>query len=257
MISLTQEWTFYWGLSVALAVVGAMSALFLTWMNAPYGRFGSSAWGPQVSSRLGWLIMEIPASLGMVLWFCLGNRQANTMAWLFLGLWQVHYLYRGMIFPFTRRGGQKPMPLAVVLMGLSFNLVNTYLIGRWLFYLGPELSTSWLLDPRFVLGLAVFVGGLVINRQSDRILRQLRAPGETGYKIPHGGLYRWISAPNYLGELIEWSGWALLTWSPGSLAFAFFTAANLVPRALAIHRWYRREFPDYPPERRALVPRLW
>jgi protein-S-isoprenylcysteine O-methyltransferase Ste14 len=69
-------------------------------------------------------------------------------------------------------------------------------------------------------------------------------------------MYRFVSAPNYLGELIEWTGWAVLTWSAAGATFAFFTAANLVPRALTHHRWYRETFDDYPPERRAIVPFL-
>ena len=32
------------------------------------------------------------------------------------------------------------------------------------------------------------------------------------------------------------------------------SAANLVPRALATHRWYRERFPDYPQDRKALIP---
>jgi hypothetical protein len=65
-----------------------------------------------------------------------------------------------------------------------------------------------------------------------------------------------VSAPNYLGEIVEWSGWALATWSLAGLAFALYTTANLAPRALANHRWYRQQFPGYPPERRALLPHL-
>ena len=51
------------------------------------------------------------------------------------------------------------------------------------------------------------------------ILRNLRAPGETGYKIPVGGLFRWVSSPNYFGELLEWTGWAIATWSIPGVAF--------------------------------------
>ena len=93
-----------------------------------------------------------------------------------------------------------------------------------------------------------------MNRSADRTLRGLRRPGETGYKIPQGGLYRWVSSPNYLGEIIEWFGWALATWSMAGLAFALYTTANLAPRAIQHHRWYHEQFPDYPAERRALVP---
>ena len=70
-------------------------------------------------------------------------------------------------------------------------------------------------------------------------------------------MYRWISCPNYFGEIIEWIGWAIATWSLAGLAFALWTAANLVPRAYSHHQWYRESFTDYPPERKALVPRLW
>jgi protein-S-isoprenylcysteine O-methyltransferase Ste14 len=70
-------------------------------------------------------------------------------------------------------------------------------------------------------------------------------------------LYRWISCPNYLGEIVEWSGWALATWSLPGLAFAVWTAANLAPRAHSHHLWYREHFEDYPPQRKALLPGLW
>ncbi len=103
----------------------------------------------------------------------------------------------------------------------------------------------------------IFVAGFVINRGADAALRRLRQPGDGGYRVPRGGLYRWISCPNYLGEILVWCGWALATWSLPGLAFALFTAANLAPRARAHHRWYREHFPDYPAERKALVPRLW
>ena len=85
-------------------------------------------------------------------------------------------------------------------------------------------------------------------------VRCLRAPGETGYKNPLGGLYRFVSCPNYPGERLEWFGWALATWSLGGLVFALWTVANLAPRAMANHRWYQEKFEEYPKERRALVP---
>ena len=72
-----------------------------------------------------------------------------------------------------------------------------------------------------------------------------------------GGAFELVSCPNYLGEILEWCGWALATWSWPGLAFALYTIANLAPRAVTHHRWYRETFPDYPPKRRALVPYLF
>ncbi|MDH5284165.1 MAG: 3-oxo-5-alpha-steroid 4-dehydrogenase, partial [Gemmatimonadota bacterium] len=35
------------------------------------------------------------------------------------------------------------------------------------------------------------------------------------------------------------------------------TVANLAPRAWSHHRWYLEKFPDYPPDRKALIPHLF
>ena len=96
-----------------------------------------------------------------------------------------------------------------------------------------------------------------MNRWADLNLRGLRRPGETGYNIPYGGLFVWVSCPNYLGEIIEWFGWALATWSLSGLAFAAWTLANLAPRARSHHAWYHANFPEYPAERKALFPLIW
>ena len=145
------------------------------------------------------------------------------------------------------------MALSIALMAFAFNLLNAYLNARWISHFG-DYGTQWLADPRFLFGAALMLLGWLINIHSDTLLIRLRAPGETGYKVPHGGLYRWVSCPNYFGELLEWIGWAIATWSGAGLAFALYTAANLVPRAVSHHHWYHERFSDYPRERRAVLP---
>ena len=177
------------------------------------------------------------------------------MPLLLLTCWQVHYVNRMVVYPLRMRGAATGMPVWVVAMGLLFNALNAYINARWISELGTY-AASWLLDPRFLLGVAVFAGGMAINLHSDSLLRRLRRPGETGYKIPRGGLFRWVSCPNYLGEIVEWIGWAIASWSPAGLAFAVYTAANVGPRAMSHHRWYRERFEDYPEQRKALIPYL-
>jgi steroid 5-alpha-reductase/3-oxo-5-alpha-steroid 4-dehydrogenase 1 len=149
------------------------------------------------------------------------------------------------------------MPLAVISFGILFNLMNGYLNGRYIFGFSGGYDSSWLTDPRFIVGTVLFITGFVINRQADITLRDLRKDGESGYKISYSRFYRWVSCPNYLGEITIWVGWAIATWSLPGLAFAFWTVANLLPRARTHHDWYRKTFPDYPPERKALLPGLW
>ncbi len=241
----------------AFAAYATIAFVSLQFVSAPYGRHLREGWGPKINATLGWVIMEAPASLVFFACWLTGEptRRFSATGLIFQVLWQTHYVYRSFVFPFRRRGGQREMPISIVLMAILFNLANAYLNASWLYTLGPERAATWLADPCFLAGITIFAAGWWINQQSDQILFNLRKPGtEGGYRIPHGGLFRWVSCPNYFGELVEWFGWALCTFSPAGLAFALASAANLVPRARSHHRWYRETFPDYPPERKAIVP---
>jgi hypothetical protein len=237
---------------IAVAVVLFPIQFFIT---APYGRH-SRPIGPQIRSTLGWVLMEIPGPVIMLALFLIGDHRSDPASWAFLLLYEIHYVNRALIFPFRRRGGERPMPLLIVASAFSFNCLNGYFIGRGLFQFAPARGAEWLFDPRFLVGATLFFAGLFANLQADSILRNLRAPGETGYRIPRGGLYTWITCPNYFSEMIEWSGYALSTFALPSLAFLIWTVSNLLPRALSHHRWYRERFADYPAERRAVIPLL-
>lgn len=244
-------------LSLSFVVAGAVF-ITLFFVSAPYGRHSRRGWGPQFPNWLGWLLMESVSSIGMSVLFVTGAAPKTVTAVLFLLMWEAHYLHRAFIYPFLLRDGKKNMPMVVSLMGMIFNLGNIYLNGRYLFHFaGNRYGPEWLLEPRFLAGLALFTLGFGLNRWADQILRSLRQPGESGYQIPHGGLFRYISCPNYFGEIIEWSGWALATWSLPGLAFAVWTFANLAPRAWSHHCWYRKTFSDYPRSSKALVPGIW
>ena len=250
------ELAFLNGLLIGGLALSGIVLVVLFLVPAPYGRHQRRGWGITVPDKVGWIVMESPASLGVALLFVLTERRRSAASWVFFSLWQMHYVHRAFIYPLGIRSKGKHMPLSIVAMGLTFNLVNAYLNGRYLFTLSSEYPLDWLWDPRFLTGLALFFCGYTINRRADAVLRQLRGPGESGYRIPRGGLYRWVSCPNYLGEIIEWVGWALATWSLPGMAFAVWTAANLVPRAWFHHRWYQQHFDDYPENRRAIIPGL-
>lgn len=250
---MTETAVYRWLLAGWLALAPAVFVLLLR-VTAPYGRHGRRGWGPAVPAAAGWVLMELPAPLLFAFFWWAGGAPLRMPQLLFLALWELHYLHRALVYPLLRIGRGRPMPLSIPLLAIVFNVVNAYLNGRYLFGIGPAYPAGWLRDPRCLAGAALFFAGWAVNLHSDAILRRLRRPGETGYRIPRGGLFRFVSCPNYLGEIVEWIGWALMTWSPPGLAFALWTIANLAPRALAHHRWYRSTFPDYPRERRALVP---
>jgi steroid 5-alpha-reductase/3-oxo-5-alpha-steroid 4-dehydrogenase 1 len=240
---------------VTLGVIATAvpTLLYLLFRTAPYGRHGRAGWGPTVSPRFGWILMESPAVLAWLGIYLAGPNRAEMAPLALAAMWQAHYIHRTFIFPFRMRGDGRRMPLVIAASGAFFNVINAYVNARWVSTLGSYPDT-WLTSPWFLAGAAVFAVGMAVNLHADTVLLNLRAPGETGYKIPRGGLYRYLTCPNYFGELLEWLGWTLATASLAGLSFFVFTAGNLLPRALAHHRWYREKFPEYPAERRALIP---
>lgn len=231
-------------------VVLAFSALVLPvllFIPAPYGRHLRAGWGPTMPAKLGWFVMELPSfALFGALLFTLNPWRVDPSVLLLGALWLLHYGQRTLVFPLLMRGDGKRKPVLTVVMAIVFNLLNAS--GNAL-----QLEPRGF-DLRFFLGVAIFLAGFGINLWADAKLRNLRKPGDSGYQVPRGGLYELVSCPNYFGELLEWTGFALAAWTLPALAFAVFTFANLFPRALAHHRWYRATFADYPASRRAVLP---
>jgi len=247
-------YTLFLWISFMLAGVVFVALFFV---NAPYGRHQRKGWGKMIPSRVGWFWMESPAVFLFAFLFFVGKAPKNIILYIFFFLWEAHYIHRTFVFPLRIVDGENKMPVSVVLMAFVFNLGNTYLNARYLFTLSGGYDIGWLVNPRFILGVTVFWAGYAINRWADRVLILIRRTSHTRYQIPYGGLYRWISCPNYLGEIIEWTGWALATWSLAGLSFAVWTVANLAPRAYANHRWYQQHFREYPKDRKALIPGIW
>jgi 3-oxo-5-alpha-steroid 4-dehydrogenase 1 len=251
------EMMIYNGILIAWFVISLIVFIALFFISAPYGRYSRKGWGISLSNRLGWLLMEAPAALLFIFFYFIGDNKSSIVLFVFIIMWEAHYIHRAFIYPAGLPKSSYGMPLSVIAMGFFFNMVNCYINGRYLFTFSSGYSISWLMDPRFIIGIILFVAGFIINRMSDKTLRDLRHNNESGYQIPQGGLYNLVSSPNYLGEILIWSGWAVATWSIPGLAFAFWTIANLAPRAWANHKWYHMQFADYPVQRKALIPKIW
>lgn len=200
--------------------------------------------------------MESPAIWWFTIIFLSGVSSHNDGAWILWGLWMIHYVNRGLIYPLRTRTTGKRIPILIVLFAFTFQLINGYLNGTALGRFSDQTVSELLAQPHFWVGLGVFFVGWLINIRTDEILLNLRRPTETDYLIPRGGLFEWVSCPNFLGEMILWSGWATMCWNLAALSFAVWTVANLLPRALAHHRWYRHNFADYPSNRKAVFPGL-
>jgi hypothetical protein len=246
-------WHSYQIILYSWIAVAVLIFFLLLKITAPYGRHSSAKWGPQLPNHIGWLLMELPVLI--VLWLLLWpfRNSISNPVWVMIALFSFHYLYRSLIFPFRLRTKGKKMPWLIAGSAVFFNIMNGFGLGYY-FTRFASYDNNWFSDPRFITGLVLFIAGVYINWKADAMLIALRKPGEAGYKIPQGWLFKYISCPNLFGEILEWAGFALLCWNIPALAFFVWTIANLVPRAIAHHRWYIEKFADYPKERKAVIP---
>ncbi len=229
----------------AMSVTALFVFVTLFFITAGYGKFATKKWGPSINNKLGWVLMESPVFAVMCILWAMSDRMCNPVLLVIFAIFQIHYFQRSFIFPFLLKGKSK-MPLSIILMGVIFNVLNALMQGGWLFYVSPEdfYSKEWLCSLPFIIGTAIFAIGFFINIQSDSIIRNLRKPGDTKHYLPKGGMYNYVTSANYFGEILEWTGFAILTWSWSGAVFAWWAFANLVPRANTIYKKYKAEFGD-------------
>ncbi len=216
----------------------------LYFVKAGYGIFRTSRWGWSVDNKLGWVLMEAPVFF-VVWWLWLSSGVGTSMPeYLFILLFLLHYAQRSFLFPLLMKGKSR-MPLSIMTMGIFFNLINGVMQAGGICYYPAtayDEGLSYLTHPHAWIGLLLFFIGMAINWHSDHVIRHLRKPGDTRHYLPGKGMYRYVTSANYFGELVEWTGFALLTASPAAWVFVWWTFANLVPRAHAIHQRYIEEF---------------
>ena len=227
---------------IVMALLAGAVFVALHFFEAGYGYLFNPKYGPPVPNRIGWIAMESPVFIAMLALWAASDRMWQPGPLALLLLFEAHYFQRSFVFPLLIRGRSK-MPLGIVLMGMTFNTLNALMQGGWIFYVSPpDYYDGWFAQPYIYVGGTLFLAGMAVNLHSDRIIRRLRRPGDTRHYIPRGGMFRYVSSANYFGELLEWTGFAIASWSWAGAVFAWWTLANLAPRAASLYRRYEREF---------------
>lgn len=240
-----------------LAIVVFICLYFIT---AGYGQFRTKRWGYGIDNRVAWFLMEAPVFFVMLIIWCRAGFPFHLPELILLGLFLVHYFQRSFVFPCLMKGHSR-MPLSIMMMGVLFNLINGIMQGGGLFWFPIPAYTqgaSYLLRWNAIVGIIVFLFGMIVNWHSDYVIRHLRQPGDTRHYLPQAGFYRYVTSANYFGELVEWIGFAIAAANPAAWVFALWTGANLIPRAHAIHRKYHEEFGDEAVgTRRRIIPLVY
>lgn len=129
---------------------------------------------------------------------------------LLMSLFIIHYINRAVIYPFRMSQGT-PMPIIVLLIAWFYVIWNSFTQALALTRVF-RYQEEWIYDPRFIIGVILFFFGFISNIQADNILLGLKAQKDknnasniqsktSGYQIPYGGLFEYVSCANY-GNLL-------------------------------------------------------
>ncbi|KZT21459.1 hypothetical protein NEOLEDRAFT_1139285 [Neolentinus lepideus HHB14362 ss-1] len=232
-----------------------------------------------VDGLTSWILMEAISPIFFLYTYYISpltpasqSRPLSDAATPFAIMYLLHYSNRTFLTP-LRTPSRSKSHLIVPLAAILFNIVNGSLLGTYLS--SPQTSASIASEPKWRLyaGTAMWLVGIIGNIKHDEILLNIRrdktrSNEQNHYAIPHGLLYKYISYPNYFCEWIEWIGFAvacspvpsllsyndfLRTVTPPWL-FVIAEVATMLPRAWRGHKWYHQKFPEYPKERKAVIP---
>ena len=139
------------------------------------GRFGAGAGGFKLSSKVGWILMEIPALIAFPIFFFMGSNAVQAVPLFFLCLWVFHYINRAIVTPMLMRtttGSSNSFAINVVILGWVTLVLHSYLNAHYITELGNHYQDSWFQDPRFIIGIIIYATGFTLNVYSDNISSQ-------------------------------------------------------------------------------------
>lgn len=213
--------------------------------------------GPQISWTTVFLIEylgPILIHLAFYFYFTLikGTKITNTQ---YLALLCVcgHFMKREYETLFIHRFSLATMPLTNLFKNCGhYWILSGFLLAYNLYR--PEYTPCkfYIVLPAFCMFLLAELGNLC----SHLTLRNLRPPGSTKRGIPRGGLFEYVSCPNYTFEILAWISFSIMTGLLSSWIFTIFSGAQMYLWAVKKHRRYNAEFVTYPKSRKALIPFL-
>ena len=172
----TSDATYDTALAVAFAIV-AVAAAVAPFVRTPYGRFADKEFGVSLDPRLGWFLMELPASVVFVYFYVQGEHALAPLPLFVFFVWIVHYANRGFIMPQLMRvprGQKTTFSLFVVAIGWVVTSLHGYLNAVWASSLSPQIGWEWFGTPHVIVGVLVYYAALAANIHSDHIVRNLR-----------------------------------------------------------------------------------
>ncbi|XP_045503019.1 probable very-long-chain enoyl-CoA reductase art-1 [Colias croceus] len=220
--------------------------------------------GPQISWKNVFLA-EYAGPLFVYLWayqrpWILYGEQSAPAHWSVPSIaalcWSVHYAKRLFETLFVHRFSHGTMPLRNLFKNCCYYWAFTLYIA---YHINHPLYTAPCNTCVYV-GLAGFTICELGNFSIHILLKNLRPPGTKVRRIPvpdgnpFTQLFNFVSCPNYTYEFGSWLFFTIMTKCAPAGIFAVVGLYQMSVWALGKHRNYKKEFPDYPKGRKAILP---
>nr|CAD7457122.1 unnamed protein product [Timema tahoe] len=234
-------------------------------------RSGAKLYVKDLGPQIGWKTVFLAEYAGPLLvyvwlyqrpWLFYGEGAASlpvhqVVHWA-MWCYVAHYVKRLLETIFVHRFSNATMPFMNLFKNCSYYWLFTAYIA---YHVNHPLYTppgKW----QAYAGLAMFILCELGNLSIHVALRNLRPPGTKLRKIPEvtsnpfTALFNFVSCPNYTYEFGSWLAFSIMT---QCLPAGLFTLAGMYQMsvwALGKHRAYKKEFPNYPRGRSAILPFL-
>jgi very-long-chain enoyl-CoA reductase len=232
---------------------------------------GSQLFLKDLGPQLGWstvFLTEYAGPLVIYLWIYsrpalfYGEQAASLpvapVVHIAAACWAFHYAKRLLETLFVHRFSHSTMPLRNLFKNCSYYWIFA---GYVAYYVNHPLYTPPILGSLQVFsGLVGFLFCEFGNLSTHLTFRNLRPPGSKERKIPKPTqnpftwMFDFVSCPNYTYEVGAWMAFTAMTQCLPAGLFTFAGFYQMAIWALGKHNAYKKEFPNYPRSRKAIVP---
>ncbi|XP_050424214.1 probable very-long-chain enoyl-CoA reductase art-1 [Adelges cooleyi] len=231
---------------------------------------GSKLYVKDLGPQIGWstvFMAEYAGPLFVYLLFYIrpsliygtaASQQMSQVANVAAYCWSFHYAKRVFETVFVHRFSHATMPIGNLFKNCSYYWGFTAFVS---YFVNHPLYTPPCTFQYYV-GLGTFIFCELGNLSIHIALRNLRPPGTKVRRIPMPTvnpftlLFNFVSCPNYTYEVGSWIGFTIMTCTFPAALFTFAGFYQMALWALGKHRNYKKEFPDYPKNRKSIIPFL-
>jgi very-long-chain enoyl-CoA reductase len=214
--------------------------------------------GPQISWKmvfvleyLGPLLIHLAYMAHSIYWV---KRDLGLVQLLAFAMITFHFLKREYETIMVHRFSHATMPLSNLFKNSAhYWILSGFGIGHFLY--APSFTNTKTITQIYV-SVFVFIVAELANFRTHLILRDLRPAGTNSRAIPRGFGFALVSCPNYFFEMLAWCAFSFMTGLPSAWFFTIVASGQMWLWALKKHQRYLKEFPQYPKNRKPMIPFL-